>query len=61
MLVNWGVEAARAEGWPTTLCASPMGCLLYKRLGFEEIAVEVVRCEGEEEEMKSIAMVLLAH
>ena len=58
MLVNWGIKAAEEKGWPVTLCASPMGQLLYKRLQFEEIATEVVRVEGEEETCISTVMVL---
>ena len=58
MLVNWGIKAAHEKGWPVTLCASPMGKLLYEHLKFERIATEVVRAEDEEETMSSAVMVL---
>ncbi len=57
MLVNWGIEAAEAKGWPVTLCASPMGQFLYAHLRFEKIATEIVRAEGEEETLASAVMV----
>ena len=58
MLVDWGIKAADAKGWPVTLCASPMGQLLYQHLGFKQIATEVVRVVGEEETLTSAVMVL---
>ena len=57
MLVNWGIEAAEEKGWPVTLCASPMGQLLYEHLKFTKIATEIVRVEGEEEILSSAVMV----
>lgn len=58
MLVNWGIEAAEKQRWPVTLCASPMGRLLYEHLKFGTIATERVQCEGEEEVLESTVMVL---
>ena len=43
-----------------TLCASPMGQLLYEHLGFDQLATEVVRVEGEEETLESTVMVWLS-
>lgn len=60
MLVNWGIARAEERGWPVTLCASPMRQLLYKQLGFETIAIEVVQWEGEEESLESTVMVFPA-
>ncbi|KAG9228104.1 hypothetical protein BJ875DRAFT_500994 [Amylocarpus encephaloides] len=57
MLVRWGMAVAENNGWPVILCASPMGRVLYKHLGFEEIASEVVQVEGEEETLTSTVMV----
>lgn len=57
MLVNWGIDTAKGRGVPVTLCASPMGELLYKHLEFEKIATEVVRIDGEEESVASAVMV----
>lgn len=58
MLVDWGIRAAGAKGWPVTLCASPMGQLLYQHLGFKQLATEVVRVEGEDETLTSSVMAL---
>ena len=55
--VNWGIENAEKKGWPVTLCASPMGQLLYEHLKFTKIATEIVRVEGEEEILSSAVMV----
>lgn len=49
MLVNWGIATAEAKGWPATVCASPMGQLLYTHLQFKQIATEVVQVKGERE------------
>ncbi|KAH8821867.1 hypothetical protein F5884DRAFT_104897 [Xylogone sp. PMI_703] len=57
MLMKWGMTRATAKGWPVTLCASPMGRLLYEYLGFEKIASEVVQVEGEEEILTSTVMI----
>jgi len=57
ILVNWGLRAARGKGWPVTLCASPMGKLLYDHLKFEWIATEVTRAEGEKETLTCAVMV----
>jgi hypothetical protein len=57
MLVKWGMKVADEKGWPTTLAASPMGRFLYEYLGFEKIASEVVRADGEEETLTSTIMV----
>ena len=58
LLVNWGIEAAEDKGWPVTLCASPMGQLLYEHLKFKKIATEIVRAEDEEETLANVVMVL---
>jgi GNAT superfamily N-acetyltransferase len=49
MLTDWGINAAREEGWPVTVFASPMGELLYAHLGFQKLAYEVARVDEEEE------------
>ena len=54
MLVDWGIKAADTKGWPVTLCASPMGQLLYQH----QIATEVFRVVGEDETLTSAVMVL---
>ncbi|KAK4182172.1 acyl-CoA N-acyltransferase [Podospora australis] len=46
----------KGQGWPVTLCASPMGELLYKYLGIKTIATEFVQVEGEEESLESAVM-----
>ena len=56
-LVNWGIDAAKEKFWPVTLCASPMGQLLYEHLKFEKIDTEVVRVEGEKEILRSAVMI----
>lgn len=58
LLMNWGIELSREKKWPTTLCASPMGRLLYEHLKFETVADEIVQCEGESEFLESTAMIL---
>lgn len=58
-MVKWGVDVARGKEWPTTLCASPMGRLLYEYLKFEKVAAELVQYRGEEGVLESTAMVLL--
>ncbi|GJC77406.1 acetyltransferase [Colletotrichum liriopes] len=55
-LVNWGLTAAEEKRWPVTLCASPMGQLLYAHLKFHKFATEVVQVEGEEEILESAVM-----
>lgn len=57
-MVNWGIERANERGWPVTVCASPMGKLLYSYLGFEKIATEAVQIKDEEETLESVVMVL---
>jgi hypothetical protein len=57
MLVRWGMTVAEGNGWPVTLCASPMGSFLYEYLGFEKIASEVVQVESEEETLTSRVMI----
>ncbi|KAM7186441.1 hypothetical protein V8F33_011834 [Rhypophila sp. PSN 637] len=58
MLVNWGIKSAEAKCWPVTLCASPMGRFFYVSLGFQTVATEVVRVEGEGKTIESTVMVL---
>ena len=33
MLYNWGFDRAAEKGWVVTVLASPLGKLLYERLG----------------------------
>lgn len=58
MMVNWGISAATEKDWPVTVCASPLGELLYAHLKFEVIGTEVIGVEGEEESFSSAVMVL---
>lgn len=58
MMVRWGTSAASEKGWPLTLCASPMGQLLYDHLKFKVIGTEVIQAEDEEGSFSSSAMVL---
>ncbi|KAI1125895.1 hypothetical protein F5Y10DRAFT_246105 [Nemania abortiva] len=57
-LVNWGVREVSGNGWPVTVCASPMGRYLYEHLGFVDIGTEVIRAEDEENSFSSKAMAL---
>ncbi|KAI0112254.1 hypothetical protein GGR51DRAFT_508636 [Nemania sp. FL0031] len=57
-MVRWGINAASEKGWPVTVCASPMGQLLYEHLKFVVIRSEVIQAEGEEASFSSEAMVL---
>lgn len=57
MMTEWGMNATTEKGWPVTVCAIPMGQLLYAHLKFEIIGTEVVRAEDEEESFSSAAMV----
>tara|TARA_R110002003_G_scaffold96_23_gene7609 strand:+ start:4502 stop:4849 length:348 start_codon:yes stop_codon:yes gene_type:complete len=59
-LVKWGIAKAEENDGPVTLCASPMGQLLYEHLNFKVIGVEVVQIDGEVESMESTVMVRLA-
>ena len=49
VLVRWGMERATRDGVVATLLASPMGRLVYPRLGWEELAEVKVQVPGEEE------------
>ena len=56
VLVKWGVDTAEEKGWPVTVFGSPMGQLVYRRLGFEIVGTKVVQVEGEEERLTSAVM-----
>ncbi|RYO97405.1 hypothetical protein DL765_011249 [Monosporascus sp. GIB2] len=58
MMVNWGINAATEKGWPATVCASPLGKLLYAHLKFGVIGTEVIQAEGEEDSFSTAVMVL---
>ncbi|KAK5632160.1 hypothetical protein RRF57_007874 [Xylaria bambusicola] len=58
MMVHWGTSVASEKGWPVTLCASPMGQLLYEHLKFVVIGTEVIQAEDEESSFSSAVMVL---
>lgn len=53
------MDIADESGFPTTVCASPMGRRLYEhlKLGFEVIGTELVKCDGEEEVLETTVMV----
>jgi hypothetical protein len=57
MLVKWGLEKAERERLAVTLFSSPMGLMLYARLGFKEVTTVHVQVEGEEEAIDLPAMV----
>lgn len=56
LLINWGIRTARQHGLWTGLFASPLGELLYARLGFESVGDVTVRVEGQDEEIGVKAM-----
>jgi GNAT superfamily N-acetyltransferase len=56
LLTTWGLGQARSRNWPVTVFASPMGQLLYHRLGFKSIAIEHVQVEGEEDQLTFAVM-----
>lgn len=58
MMVNWGINVAAEKGWPVTVCASPLGQLLYARLKFNVIGTEMIQAEGEEGSFSSAVMIL---
>ncbi|KAF2970783.1 hypothetical protein GQX73_g2844 [Xylaria multiplex] len=58
MMVHWGTSAASKKGWPVTVCASPMGQLLYENLKFVVVGTEVIQAEDEEDSFSSAVMVL---
>jgi len=59
--VNWGKNAAIEKGWPVTVCASPLGALLYAHLKFKDIGTEVIQAEGEEDFFSSAVMLFRLH
>jgi GNAT acetyltransferase-like protein len=61
-LVKWGAAVARlvAGGVDTALFASPMGALLYRRLGFREVGRFEVAVEGDGGERLDIPAMVLA-
>jgi GNAT superfamily N-acetyltransferase len=58
MMIRWGINAASEKGWVVTLCASPMGRLLYEHLKFVVIGTETIQVEDEEDSFSSAVMVL---
>jgi predicted N-acetyltransferase YhbS len=56
-LTEWGIEKAKEQGLPIMLTASPLGRLVYKKLGFRDL--EYVECgiEGEDEKVGTWVMV----
>jgi predicted N-acetyltransferase YhbS len=58
MMVQWGIKAAVEKGWPVTVCASPLGALLYVHLKFVDIGTEVIQVEDEQDSFSSAVMVL---
>jgi ribosomal protein S18 acetylase RimI-like enzyme len=57
MLCRWGLEKAKAEKLAVTLCASPMGEGLYRRLGFRKVGSFRTQVDGEEEFLETPCMV----
>ncbi len=47
-LTRWGVRRARRQGLHTTLFASPMGYLLYPKLGFRQVGSFRVQVDGDD-------------
>jgi hypothetical protein len=56
-LCGWGLGTARREGMAVSVFASPMGRLLYSRLGFMTLANVTIGVEGEKEYIDLTAMV----
>ncbi|RGP65320.1 acyl-n-acyltransferase [Fusarium sporotrichioides] len=57
MICEWGRKQAVSSNRHLTLCATPMGKLLYLALGYESLGKIVVQVEGEEERVEQDAMV----
>ena len=55
-LVNWGISMAERDTLRLSLFASPMGFLLYTKLGFRDCGEVIVQVEGEEEKIVMHAM-----
>lgn len=47
-LTRWGIRRARRDGVETVLFSSPMGLLLYQKLGFQQVGKVTVQVQGEE-------------
>ncbi|KAH8682703.1 hypothetical protein BX600DRAFT_522179 [Xylariales sp. PMI_506] len=57
MLMKWGMERAERNDVALSLFASPMGSLVYTKLGFKKLAVVHVQVADEEEFKELPAMV----
>lgn len=57
MICKWGIKQAVDTNRHLTLCATPMGKLLYLSLGYKSLGKIVVQIEGEEEKTVQDAMV----
>ncbi|KAI1070168.1 hypothetical protein LB507_007962 [Fusarium sp. FIESC RH6] len=57
MICKWGIQQAVDTNRHLTLCATPMGKLLYLSLGYKSLGKIVVQVEGEEEKIVQDAMV----
>ena len=57
-LVHWGISVAKQDKLVVPLTASPMGKLLYSRLGFETLGQIVIQVREEPEMVFLVIMVL---
>ena len=55
-LCNWGKDEARKAGVAVPMFASPMGRMVYAKLGFKEVGQWTAQVEGEEESVTLHAM-----
>ena len=51
------MDKAAQEKVPMTLFASPMGLILYRKLGFKEVGVARVQVPGEDGSVNLLGMV----
>ncbi|KAF2456063.1 hypothetical protein BDY21DRAFT_347798 [Lineolata rhizophorae] len=58
-LCEWGIGQALRHGVVVTLFASPMGKLLYQKLGFENVTTVPVKVQGEDASVELSAMNLV--
>jgi predicted N-acetyltransferase YhbS len=56
-LTEWGLRKAKKQGLPVMLTASPLGRLIYKKLGFRDLEYLECGVEGEEEKVGTWVMV----
>jgi GNAT superfamily N-acetyltransferase len=57
LLMRWGLEKAAEHHVPITLTASPLGRLLYTKLGFQELGYVDCEVEGDHEKAWTYAMI----